>query len=137
MNKPTFRSAAAVILALSATTALHAQAQAGSYSPSDAGTIHRAPAPKPATGASYDAGDDYPTFRPPLAQGDGTREINTYCNVCHSPRYITMQPVLAAGAWSDEVNKMIKTYGATVPDDAATKIIAYLQSHYTPETRKH
>jgi hypothetical protein len=62
--------------------------------------------------------------------------VNTYCNVCHSPRYITMQPVLPAGTWTDEVNKMIKTYGAAVPDDAAQKIIQYLQSHYTPETRK-
>jgi hypothetical protein len=136
MTKWTFRSAAVAILTLSAATALHAQAQAGNYSPGDTGTIHRALLLTPASGASYDIGD-YPTFRPPLASGDGTREINTYCNVCHSPRYITMQPVLPAGAWSDEVNKMIKTYGATVPDDAAQKIIAYLQTHYTPETRKH
>jgi len=31
---------------------------------------------------------------------------------------------------------MIQTYGAVIPDDAAKQIIAYLQSHYTPETRK-
>ena len=132
----TVRAAALTILTLTAATSLHAQAQSGNYSPSDAGTIHRSVPAKPSNGATYDAGD-FPTFRPPLAADQGSREINTYCNVCHSPRYITMQPVLPASAWSDEVNKMIKTYGATVPDDAAQKIISYLQSHYTPETRKH
>ncbi len=131
----TFRSTALAIFALSAATALHAQAQTGNYSPSDAGTLHRAPPAKPANGASYDVGG-YPTFRVPLAPGDGSREVNTYCNICHTPRYITMQPVLPSGAWTDEVNKMIKTYGAPIPDDAAQKIIAYLQSHYTSETRK-
>jgi hypothetical protein len=133
-NKRTFPIATLAIAALTAATALHAQA--GNYSPSDAGTIHRSLPAKPVPGSSYNTGD-YPTFGPPLSPGEGTREINTYCNVCHTPRYITMQPALPAAAWSDEVNKMIKTYGATVPDDAAQKIIAYLQSHYTPETRKH
>jgi hypothetical protein len=47
-----------------------------------------------------------------------------------------MQPPLPAGAWADEVNKMVKMYGASVPGDDAQKIIGYLQSHYTPETRK-
>ena len=51
--------------------------------------------------------------------------------MCIRDSYITMQPVLPASTWTDEVNKMIKTYGAAVPDDAAQKIIQYLQSHYT------
>jgi hypothetical protein len=136
MPNHTLRIAARTVLALAVATSLHAQAQSGNYSPSEAATIRRVAPAKPAAGASYDAGD-FPTFRPPLAQGEGSREVNTYCNICHSPRYITMQPVLPASAWSDEVNKMIKTYGAIVPEDAAQKIISYLQSHYTPETRKH
>lgn len=135
MNKRAFLRGVVAALAILAGTALHAQVQAGNYSPSDAGTIHRSATATSITGATYDVGD-YPTFRPLLAPGDGGREVNTYCNVCHSPRYITMQPVLPAGTWTDEVNKMIKTYGAAVPDDAAQKIIQYLQSHYTPETRK-
>jgi hypothetical protein len=47
-----------------------------------------------------------------------------------------MQPPLPADMWAAEVNKMIKTYGASIPEDATQKIIQYLQSHYTPETRK-
>ena len=131
-----FRCVALASLSLGGANALRAQVQTGNYSPSDAGGIDRPQAGKPAAGASYDVGS-LPTFRVPLAPGDGNHEVNTYCNVCHTPRYILMQPVLAAGAWADEVNKMIKVYGATVPDDAAQKIIVYLQSHYTLETRKH
>lgn len=136
MNQWVLPRTAVAILILSAASALHAQAQAGNYSASEAGTLQRVLPTKPANGASYDVGD-YPTFRPPLSPGEGSREVNVYCNVCHSPRYITMQPPLPAGAWADEVNKMVKTYGATVPEDVAQKIVAYLQSHYTPETRKH
>jgi hypothetical protein len=47
-----------------------------------------------------------------------------------------MQPTLPAATWEAEVNKMIKTYGAAIPDDSTRKIILYLQTHYTPETRK-
>jgi hypothetical protein len=129
------RSMATITLALACAAITHAQAQTGSYSPSDAGRIHRTPAAKPSNGASYDTGD-YPTFRLPFAPGEGSREVNTYCNVCHTPRYILMQPAIAPGTWADEVTKMIKTYGATVPDDAAQKIVTYLQTHYTVETRK-
>jgi mono/diheme cytochrome c family protein len=87
------------------------------------------------TDATYDAGQ-YPIYEPELAAGDGRQEVETHCDTCHSPRYITMQPPLPAGAWADEVNKMVKMYGASVPGDDAQKIIGYLQSHYTPETRK-
>jgi hypothetical protein len=47
-----------------------------------------------------------------------------------------MQPPLPAAAWASEVKKMIDVYGAPMPDEAAQKIIKYLQTHYTPETRK-
>ena len=135
MNCWTIRAAAVVVFFLWAAMAVHAQSQTGNYQPSETGRIHR-PAPSaPAKGAFYDVGP-YPTFRPQLAPGDGSREVNTYCNICHTARYITMQPVLPADVWASEVNKMIKTYGAPISEDAAKKIIAYLQSHYTPETRK-
>jgi hypothetical protein len=32
----------------------------------------------------------------------------TNCELCPSPRYITMQPAMYAQAWTDEVNKMPK-----------------------------
>lgn len=135
MKHLTFRIAAVAILMLGLATAMHAQAQTGTYEANETGTMRRAPERKTTNGASYDVGA-YPTFRPQLAPGDGGREVNTYCNVCHTPRYITMQPALPAGTWADEVNKMVKTYGAPIPEDTAQKIIGYLQSNYTPDTRK-
>src|ERR1700741_2189753 len=71
-----------------------------------------------------------------LAIGDGRQDVQIYCNTCHSLRYITMQPPLPAATWESEVNKMNKTYGASIPEDVTRKITAYLQAHYTPETRK-
>jgi hypothetical protein len=43
---------------------------------------------------------------------------------------------MPAAAWDAEVHKMIKTYGASISEADAQKIIQYLGSHYSPETRK-
>jgi hypothetical protein len=56
--------------------------------------------------------------------------------IAPSPTYITMQSPLPAATWEAEVNKMIKAYGAPIPDDSTQKIIKYLQAHYTAENRK-
>jgi hypothetical protein len=61
MNKRAFLRGVVAALAILASTALHAQVQAGNYSPSDAGTIHRSATATSITGATYDVGD-YPTF---------------------------------------------------------------------------
>ncbi len=86
-------------------------------------------------GAVYSV-DPYPLDAPKLAPGEGRELVASYCNTCHSTRYITMQPPLPAATWEAEVNKMIKTFGQPIPPDAAPKIITYLQNHYTPDTRK-
>jgi hypothetical protein len=93
--------------------------------------------PRPsATDSTYDVGP-YKLYRPALEEGEGSREVSANCNTCHSLRYITMQPPLAADAWAAEVTKMVKTYGASISGDASQNILKYLQSHYTPENRKH
>lgn len=78
----------------------------------------------------------YPLYTPELTPGEGREIIQGYCNLCHSVAYITMQPPLSAVIWEDEVYKMINTYGAFIPEDETKKIIAYLQAHYTLETRR-
>jgi mono/diheme cytochrome c family protein len=129
---------ACAVLALAAAGAaiLYAQSQNGYYSQTNLGSMTQ-PGPPGAlgTGAVYRAGA-YPLYRPQLAPGEGKQEVEAYCNTCHSTRYITMQPPLPPATWEGEVNKMIKTFGQPIPDDAAAKIIKYLQTHYTPETRK-
>jgi hypothetical protein len=65
---------------------------------------------------------DEPEFPP----GPGREEFVTACVVCHSPRYITMQPRFSKSTWLGEVNKMKNTYGAHISDEQALKIGDYL-----------
>jgi hypothetical protein len=115
--------------------AVYAEFDAGFYAPEGPGSIRQTLPRVASIGVSYEVGA-YPLYPTTLASGDGQREVASYCNTCHSPRYITMQPPLPADAWTAEVNKMVKSYGASIPEDATQKIIQYLQSHYTPATRK-
>ena len=123
------------ICAFFASAAIYARFNAGFYAPEVSGSIRQTMPRAAGVGASYEIAA-YPLYRTELAAGDGEQEVSSYCNTCHSPRYITMQPPLPADTWTAEVNKMIKAYGASIPDDSTQKIIRYLQSHYTPETRK-
>jgi sulfite dehydrogenase (cytochrome) subunit B len=65
---------------------------------------------------------DEPIFPP----GAGREEFVTACVVCHSPRYITMQPQFPRATWLSEVQKMKDTYGAHISDEQAVKIADYL-----------
>jgi hypothetical protein len=135
MRKRKWYFVAATALFLLAARGLYADFRAGYYTPAGPETIHQTLSNMVSTDATYDAGQ-YPIYDPELAAGDGKDDVENNCELCHSPRYITMQPVMPAEAWSDEVNKMRKTYGASIPDDTAQRIIQYLGTHYTPETRK-
>jgi hypothetical protein len=112
-----------------------AQMRSGSYGSTNAASLGREAVHEFAPDAKYDA-EPYPSFVPELAEGDGKREVQSFCMTCHNTRYITMQPPLPGAAWEAEVGKMMKTYGAPIPEEAAKKITAYLQGHYAPENRK-
>ena len=114
---------------------VYADLKKGYYAPDQLGSIQQAAPPALSPDADYEV-SAYPVPSLDLAPGDGRQDVQIYCNTCHSPRYITMQPPLPAATWEDEVNKMNKAYGAAIPEDTARKIIAYLQTHYTSETRK-
>ena len=126
---------AVAALSFFAARLVYADLQAGIYTNMGPETIHQLLPVSASTDAVYNAGE-YPIYYPQLAPGDGKEDVENNCELCHSPRYITMQPVMPAQAWADEVNKMRKTFGASISDDAAQRIIDYLGSHYTPETRK-
>ena len=126
---------ACVVCVFLASAALYAEFNAGFYTQDGPGSIRQTLLHAVSTGASYEVGA-YTLYPATLASGDGQQEVASYCNTCHTPRYITMQPPLPADVWTAEVNKMVKVYGASFPEDATQKIIQYLQSHYTPETRK-
>lgn len=107
----------------------------GRYGEGALGTAKQ-PTPDPgATGAVYGVGS-WPSYTPPLADGANRNLVIGVCSVCHSTTYITMQPALPAAAWTAIVDKMIKTFGASIPEDVARQVTQYLQAHYTPETRR-
>jgi hypothetical protein len=112
-----------------------AELQKGHYQAATLGQLTQTGQGESSPDSQYEAGP-YPLYPPELESGEGKAEVEGYCTTCHSTRYITMQPPLPAAAWEAEVSKMRKTFGATIPDEATSRIVAYLQGHYTPETRK-
>jgi mono/diheme cytochrome c family protein len=69
-----------------------------------------------------------PHDEPPFPPGPGRYEFVAACVVCHSPRYITMQPRFSRATWLSEVNKMKDVYGAHISSEQAQRITDYLVS---------
>jgi hypothetical protein len=130
---PFFLCAAALTLA--AATLLYAQSESGAYMQRNPGSLAQPAVPAPTDDAKYAAGS-YPLYWPELEPGAGKDLVTGYCNTCHSPRYILMQPPLTHDQWAAEVTKMVKTFGIEIPDSDQTTIIRYLADHYSLETRK-
>jgi sulfite dehydrogenase len=57
----------------------------------------------------------------------------TWCYTCHSSEYIRYQPVSARAYWKATVEKMQKTFGAPLPDEALEPIVDYLVKTYGAE----
>ena len=126
---------AAGLMLVAAGTAVFARFQSGSYGSTKATSLEQTVFPQPSPDGNFSVAP-FPSFAPELAEGEGRAETQGSCVTCHSTRYITMQPPLPAATWDAEVNKMIKTFGAPIPEATAKKITSYLQEHYTPENRK-
>lgn len=114
---------------------LFSQVKLGNYAPATLGQLEQ-PSPATLTDDSVYQVSAYPLYPLDLAEGEGRVETESFCSLCHSTRYITMQPPLPAATWEAEVTKMRKTLGAPISDASAALIIKYLQAHYTPDTRK-
>lgn len=71
---------------------------------------------------------ELPHFQPDFPAGEGKDLFISRCGVCHSLRYVTMQPDFPKKTWAKEVDKMIKTYGAHIDKKEADAITAYLYS---------
>ncbi len=57
------------------------------------------------------------------------------CTTCHSLAPIVRHDGFAPDVWKQEVQKMIKRYGAPVRQESAKRIVAYLQDHYAQPPR--
>ena len=114
---------------------VYADLKKGYYTPAVLGSLRQLAPAELSPDSNYHV-SAYPVPPADLTPGEGLQDVQIYCNTCHSPRYITMQPPLPAATWEAEVNKMNKTFGAAIPEDNSQKIILYLQTHYTVENRK-
>jgi hypothetical protein len=136
MRKKSSALVLAAGLMLAATcTAVFAQFQSGSCGSTKANSIEQTAAVQLSSDGNFSVAS-FPSFAPELAEGEGRAETETFCAMCHSTRYVTMQPPLPVATWEAEINKMIKTFGAPIPDATSKKIVTYLQAHYAPENRK-
>ena len=67
-----------------------------------------------------------PAMTPELPPGPGRETVSATCVICHTTRYITMQPRFSRVAWTAEVDKMRKTFGAPLTDAQAAEVVNYL-----------
>ena len=74
-----------------------------------------------------------PHFEPELPIAPGRDEFLTVCVSCHSPRYVTMQPLFPQGKWEETVDKMTKVYGAQIDPQQRQAIIGYLVTIHGPD----
>ena len=66
-----------------------------------------------------------------LKAAPGSEETQNQCAACHSLDYIQMNsPFQSEKVWSNEVNKMIKVFGANISPEEAKTIISYLSANY-------
>ncbi len=67
-----------------------------------------------------------PHFEPELPAAPGRSDFLVVCVSCHSPRYVSMQPLLSQRQWEESVDKMAKTYGAQMDQEQRKSILGYL-----------
>jgi len=63
-----------------------------------------------------------------LPPGPNKDVVTVYCGVCHTQRYILLQPPFSKETWINEVTKMRKNYSAPIPDEKVEEIVNYLVS---------
>ena len=61
-----------------------------------------------------------------LPDAPGAEAFKMNCMICHSERYIQMQPDFPRKTWENIVNKMIKNFGAPISDSTNQTIVDYL-----------
>jgi sulfite dehydrogenase (cytochrome) subunit B len=65
-----------------------------------------------------------------LADGLNRDKTTGFCGICHGVEYIPMQPKLSRAQWSATVTKMVKAFGAPIPQEDADRITEYLAAAY-------
>jgi cytochrome c5 len=85
-----------------------------------------APLATPATNENGVVSITLPAVDAPLPDAPGKQTITAACVMCHTTRYITMQPKVSRAAWTANVDKMRKVFGAPMSDAQAAEAVDYL-----------
>ena len=65
-----------------------------------------------------------------LADGPNRDKAAGFCAICHGVEYIPMQPKMSKAQWAATVTKMVKAFGAPIPQEDADRISEYLAGAY-------
>jgi len=79
---------------------------------------------------------ELPSYPPDLPPGPNFELFQQRCLLCHSARYVTMQPRFSQAVWEKEVKKMVDVYGAPIPAADQPGIVEYLVAIRGPEKGK-
>jgi len=67
-----------------------------------------------------------PQYPPDIAEGPNVGIYRKDCLICHTARYVSMQPRFSKTVWQNEVKKMVDAYGAPIPEADKALIVEYL-----------
>jgi cytochrome c5 len=67
-----------------------------------------------------------PQYPPEMPPGPNLEIFQRHCLLCHSARYVTMQPHFSRVVWEKEVKKMVDAYGAPINPQDQQQIVEYL-----------
>ena len=81
------------------------------------------------TGLTADAAKDSLNLLSLFSEMPGEEAVKIHCLTCHSLKYIEMQPAFPRKTWEKVVDKMIKNFGAPIPDSSVTEIVDYLVAY--------
>jgi cytochrome c5 len=76
---------------------------------------------------------NYPVEMPP---GPNLAAFQQHCLLCHTARYVTMQPNFSRTVWEKEVKKMVDVYGAHITAEDQQQIVEYLVAIKGPAESK-
>lgn len=79
---------------------------------------------------------ELPQYPPELPDGPNKAVFDQKCLLCHSARYVTMQPKFPKAAWEKTVKKMADVYGAPITPAEQQQIVEYLVAIKGPDAGK-
>jgi sulfite dehydrogenase (cytochrome) subunit B len=106
---------AIAMMGLTVSVAVHAQqSSTGASKPgakADSSQVHRI---------------ELPQYPPEIAGGPNVDTYSNNCLICHTARYVLMQPRFPKTVWQSEVKKMVDAYGGVIPEGDQALIVEYL-----------